>query len=67
MPGNLQQSLLSKLRRRPAGRKTPQKAPKAYYAYLSRRIEEKPEARFAKLKRFLGVLKMLRIYNLLIL
>ena len=32
-----------------------------------RKLVSETEARFAKLKRFLGALKMLRIYNLLIL
>ena len=43
------------------------KPQKACYAYQSRRIEEKPEARFPKRERLLGSLKMSRIYNLLIL
>ena len=43
------------------------KSQKAYYAYLSRRIVEKTEARFPKRERLLGSLKMSGIYNLLIL
>ena len=41
--------------------------PKKQHAYSSRRIVEKPEARFPKRERLLGSLKMLRIYNPLIL
>ncbi len=39
----------------------------SYYAYLSRRIIEKPEAPFSKREFMLGSLKKPRIYNLLIL
>ncbi len=45
----------------------PLKSQNACYAYPSRRIVEKPEAPFSKLKCFSGVLNMLRIYNPLIL
>ena len=49
------------------GVKRPQKAKKPKHAYLSRRIEEKPEARFSKREFMLGSLKKPRIHNLLIL